>query len=784
MVRSSSPLFARAYHWHYWSLAIEGAYELGDRPATSFIPLLDTSEIIEYVLPSSILAERFPTRLDLSLSLLFRHEALFVLSPHATEMNGVRAGWEERMQLVRHELMLLRQRHEQSSEAQQVKRELDAISRDGLKRHAEELVRLLRNNHRWIFAAWRIPDYLDRVLNKLQVPSPTELDLPGGVTYRPNRQNVDRWMDRLDRTERGQGEPGPNLVDAYALDQLQHAAAHTAGRLPLFFTHSGKILEALSDARADDPDCLRVDGISLVQPPHVALVRRLRQDVQGSSALSEHENELERQRERCKRIAALAADIKRADDAAQTPDYGGLQKELEELEDLTEKWDALQKVRQTIDPEIHSRVPLVEELEKILKETPPDDRTFEEALKAALDELIEQVDRLMGQVASRSPLDPKATLEVDLSAAGEATASVRPDILSRAGEAPAVPSAVYPAVAYSFRDPTIIQYVQKFAALVSHARAAETPAQKRDAAARGATFRSEVNALAGHPEYYLLMAVVYLTQELWLEASSMAEHGLRALERVNTDEKNVLESELLLTRAGAIRAHALASRVDSPSICHDFLHSAAQNCVRSLALATQSQEKPDPRCLRELAMIFGSAREPVFGVAKEREPINLSIPAKGLRRWIEIKGRPNMLDVAAALARRAFELGGDRDGLRLFFLNTHLYAMTETDRLLSENESAVRYEEERIALAEELEHSVGTNDRNFLDTLMWHHYVLAATHRRMGGEWQSHKEKAEKLAAQIDPKPLDPNRFYQRLVQRHRRIVLPRPQKKRAEERR
>lgn len=778
MVRTMLPLFTRAARWRYWSLAIDGANELGNRALTEFIPFVDTSEIVEYVLPSSVLADHFPTRLDLSLSLLFLHEGgLFVFGPHATEMNGVREGWGERMHLVSIELKLLRERHEKSSEARKVERDLEVLSRDNLKQHAGELVRLLRDNHRWIFAAWRIPVYLDRVLQRLHVPSPAELDLPDHWTYRMNRKRVNEWLERLDRTERGRNEPGPNLIDAYALDQLEQTATNTPRRLPILFTHSVKILEALRQAREEDPDCLRVDGISLVQPPYVALVLRLKEDVQSADALSELGKELERQRERCERIAEFVEDIKHADGEGHAqPDYSGLEKELKELEDVTEKWDALQKVRQTIDPEIHSRVPLVDGLERILASTPEGDKTFENALKGELDNLIQQVDRLQEQIAARSPLEPKAALEVDLTVGGEATASVRPDILNRARNEPAVPSAAYPTGSYRFRDALIIPYVTKIADIVTELRAAQTVSEERESLTRASRLFSEVKGLANRPEYFLLMAVVCLAQEKWLEASATTEHGLRLLTTDSSlDIGREVESELLLTRGGAIRAHVLASRVDVPSVCQDFLRSAVENCLTLLEIQQRQEPDlpPDPRCVRELAVIFGSAREPVFGLGKIWHPIDITIRPSRLREWVRVDDAADTLAIGAALARRAYELGSEEEALRPFFLNTHLYAMTETDRLLVAAHKRARHSDERIAAAQELERGVSRNDPNFLDTLMWHYHVLATEQRQTGGPWQTHKAHAEDVARQLDPRKLEQNRFYQRLVLAHKRIVLP-----------
>src|SRR5207249_1974447 len=118
-----------------------------------------------------------------------------------------------------------------------------------------------------------------------------------------------------------------------------------------------------------------------------------------------------------------------------------------------------------------------------------------------------------------------------------------------------------------------------------------------------------------------------------------------------------------------------------------------------------------------------------------------------LRKWVRVDDAADALAIGAALARRAYELGSEEEALRPFFLNTHLYAMTETDRLLVEADKLPRYDHERVAVAHELECGVGRNDPNFLDTLMWHYHVLADDQRKRGGPWQTHKAHAEEVAS-------------------------------------
>jgi hypothetical protein len=761
-----------SYRWRDWALGIEGANELA--PIESYLAFVDTSEIVEYVLPSSILGETFPTRLDVSLDLLFRQkDNLFIFGPHATELNGVRESWQERMYLVEQELKRLREHwlpDKKTAEAN-----LAVLSQAEFKVRVHDLVRLLSRQLR-IFAAWRVPynklpAFFDGVMDRLLIPGAAEMDLPFDWRYRPDRKNVDTWMERLDDTEKGYGEAGPNLVDAYALDQLQQIAdSRQSGRIPILFTHSGKIVEALRTARERDREFFRVDGVSLVQPPQTALVLSLLRDADNGRTPEQLSSELERERERCEQIVALSEAIKRTVAEGQPPsDLKALERELAALESLSSRWDALQKIRQATDAELHTRTPLLESLQKMLNETTSEDdkETFDRVLGEEIDKLIHEINRLQEKVASRAPLVPKTALAVDATIEGELTASVGSTLVSSKRRAGGVPSAAYPVGFFRFRDPEIIPCVREIHDALDRLKNASTAKERRASLIHASVIIKRLERLSDRPEYYLLTAVICLVQEKWLEGSDRAAHGLTFIRGQNADDFTDVECELLLARACADRAHVLSTRVHVRSIAKQFLDSAVESCLKGLEL----QDTKDARLLRELAVILASSCQPVFGPNRSLQPLSLTFDRQRLAKWAALDGDDDTLAIAGKLARKANTLNRD-SGLSFFFINTHLYVMADIDRRRLVAGLLPVYERERLQLAKELIKMVGRADPNFVDTIMWNEYVMAAGLKKRGESWQRLAREATELSKLLKPENLT-NRFYQRLIMVHQRFIQP-----------
>jgi hypothetical protein len=788
MKPESSDHLILAYHWREWAISIDGANELtGQVEPIEFVPFLDASEVIEYVYPYSLMRGQFPTRLDLSLSLLFTsHDPLFVFGPHAQEINGVRTGWRDRMAFVLDELKLLKASYDTMGGAE-FEQELEDISAD-IRNRAEDLVQLLSKYHDWIFAAWRVPHdelptLFDRVLRQLHRPSIEDLRLPADFVYKPDESRIDEWLRCLDETENGKGEPGPNMVDAYVLDQLaQIAQVAPRDRLPILFTHSSKIFEAVQLAPKELAETLRVHGVSVLHPPQVALVLRLRNDAIANGTLQQLTEELERQRVHCREIGALVDEInarKRSEQPEPSELHKGVKQELRRLDDLSMQWNALENLRQTMDADVRSRTTgMAEGLREILQSRENGNR-LRELLGDELARLIREVDHLQAEIARRPLADeePKGELEIE-EHSGELTAFVVPNSMMRRRGHYVVPSAAYPMAAFRFRDARMRPYLEQFRdALKLPESRDRNAADERERVVKLWRLLKEFTHLQNHPEHYLVLAVVYLAQERWLQAYDMAGDGILCLSEARCSIEDHLRTdahvELLLTRACAARAFVHATRVEVPSACRAFLQTAIVACFDCLELQEQNAP-PDARCLRELAVIFGSSLEPLYGPGDSPaswESLNLSIDRARLSAWVDVPATANARLAAAALARRAWELGQEDESLKHFFVNTHLYAMTEVDReLLLQHRPAV-HEEERLQMAAELECGAHHNDANFTDTLMWHEHVLGFGRKTLGQPSGELAEKAHKRSKQIIKQNLDSNLYYRRLVIAHRQAI-------------
>lgn len=788
MKRRSPAHLVLAYHWREWAMAIDSANELiGQVEPIDFVPFLDASEVIEYVYPHSLTKGQFPTRLDLSLSLLFSsYDPLFVFGPHAREINGVRKGWEDRIAFVLDELKLLKASYDAAGGIE-FEQELEDISTD-VRNRAEDLVQLLSRNHDWIFAAWRVPHdelpgLFDRVLRQLHRPSLEDLKLPAGFAYEPNDPRIDAWLTCLDQTENGKGEPGPNMVDAYVLDQLAQIAENAPPeRLPILFTHSSKIFQALELASKELAETLRVRGVSVLQPPHVALVLRLRDDAIANGTLPQLTEELERQRVHCQKISALVDEInarKRTKQPTPSELHEGVKQELKRLDDLSMQWTALENLRQTMHTEVRARTTgMAEGLRRILQ-SPENGNRLRELLGHELARLIREVDQLQTEIARRPLADeePKGELEIE-EHRGELTAFVVPNSMVRPRGQPIVPSAAYPTAAFRVRDARMRPYLERFRdALKLPPRGDRTAADERNGVVTLWRLLKEFTQLRDHPEHYLVLAVVYLAQEKWLQAYEMAGDGIAFVHEggsaIDQDLRTNAQTELLLTRACAARAFVHATRVEVPAACRAFLQTAILACFECLQLQGQN-EPPDARCLRELAVIFGSSLEPLYGPGESPEnweSLNLPIDRQRLAQWIDVPASADARRAAAALARRAWELGQYDPSLRHFFVNTHLYAMTEVDRELLLTHRPPQHEKERHEMAAELERGLQHMDANFMDTLMWHEHVLALGRKRRGEPSDELAEKAYERSHQIVRQNLESNLYYRRLVVAHRNAI-------------
>jgi hypothetical protein len=775
----------RAYHWWEWAAGIRAASELETALASpqikGSIMLLDTSEIVEYARPSSLLRNEYPTRLDLSLNLIFAPgELVYMTGPHGREVRGVSQGWQEHMNMALLELKSMRERLGREK-LTALNEDLNRIYAFGLRSQATQLLELLRENYRWLFSETRLrpPSVFDRLLARLYVPSGNEFGIPAGWQYQPDHARIEWWQQRLNDTGLGNQEPGPNYVDALALDQVEQVAK-VSSKVPILLTHSGKIFEALRVARKDEQEFFRRDGISLVQPPQMVLVSRLRKDAAAAGRLDQLNEELTRQQARGE---AVYNQVREVDGSGQVTDtswgYEQIEHDIEEFESSWRQWEALRQVLLSFEQPEDKTPGILGGLEKILTDTAPDDAAyFQRLLMAELDELIAKVDRLQAQIANRLA-PPAIPEEMDLQP--EAAEEIANPVVRLRAE-PRIRSASYPIRSFRFSDPQIVAYLYEIAhaleTLKKHPSSeTRTRVNKLWRDARGnATLRTR-------PELFLLSAGLYLTQEKWMQAYDVATRGLDLLRESGEDAaQSSVGSELLLARAGAGRAFVHALRMDFPLECQTFMQGAVEDCLLALeAQRGRGDLVPDRRCLRELAVTFCASHDPVYGPRDPagpratRKSIELHFDRERFPDGISIKTAKDPLLLAEVFARNAYSQKGTNPDAELMFANTHLYVMTDIDRrwLDAGEQNMPQYERERIDLARLLDSE--RDDPNFTDTLMWHCRVLAETRKRQrDSSWQTFDDRARELAATLDEHPglaADTNQYYFRLVQYHKTRV-------------
>src|SRR5438067_9695116 len=151
MAEQLKTLRDRAYHWWEWAAGIRGASEqkASGLNTTDLFYLLDTSEIVEYARPTSLLLTQYPTRLDLSLNLLFAPDhPVYMSGPHAKEIQGIARGWQEYMDTAISELRIVRERLD-PDRLRAINKDLHDIQEAGIRSQAAELLNLLRENYRW-----------------------------------------------------------------------------------------------------------------------------------------------------------------------------------------------------------------------------------------------------------------------------------------------------------------------------------------------------------------------------------------------------------------------------------------------------------------------------------------------------------------------------------------------------------------------------------------------------------------------------------------------------------
>jgi hypothetical protein len=306
-----------------------------------------------------------------------------------------------------------------------------------------------------------------------------------------------------------------------------------------------------------------------------------------------------------------------------------------------------------------------------------------------------------------------------------------------------------------------------------------SPAEERYQLRRARAWVRSLVDLRKHPEYYLLLAVSYLAQERWVQADDVARKGIEAISKQQSEagdlacDSELALAELLLVRAGAVRANVHSARIEFPTICEALLTSAVDDCLKSLEIQSRLVQIDDARCLRELAVIFCSAHEPVYGASSSRDWTMIRLPVRPNRfaQWVTIEREDDPLLAAETFAQKAYEQRPTDRRSETLYINTHLYVMTEIDRRTMISGQQPVNEPKRVELAAQLDVQ---SDPNLLDTLMWHKRMLAeAQFMNKDESWKRSEREAVALSNQLSDyqNELGAIQYYQRLVKFHQRRV-------------
>ncbi len=766
-------ILQKSYDWLAWNSALEAAFVLEEGDRELFF-CVDASEVVEYLLPSSLRQSSYPTSLDLSLLIVFKPgRQLFVLPPHLLELRSLSGVWSERLRVAAQQLTLLKESAPQLKESSQ--KELDRLTAEEPDEQVlDQFVDLILRERSFFSKVFSLPlqqgRSLDSLIHRLALPDQSCLGLEGW-RYEPEPGRVDFWYEQLAASEVGRGGPPSHLVDAHALHMIELLNQALPGeRFLLLSTQSEKIWEVVEKAREADGEALMKAGLSLVQRPQLALVKTLLKD-EDSRARNRERLIVEKERggslgEMRRRLQKEILPFLEKGDSDHL-DFTQIEQLVQDLEIGIERLDSVSRDKQWIERLRLAFDPSVEQTEGSLREqflgAMKDNRreAMQEVLSRRLGELIAELEDLQQRLSLAAVTTPSPPMSFE---SEEPSFGIRGILNSQPG-----------GHAYSlrFQSPILPAHLLRIQDLLEALdRAPSDPEQRRLNVyeLQQEMYRCEVEHRE-EPEYYLLLALVFSSRQMWFQSYDAADQGLKKIRaREHPGAPSAPDraaasatTELLFAQASAFTNWTLERYADLPAVAERFLGRAAGMARQSLRLQQQwaAVLHPvgdlDPRCLRELGNIYGTAREAQIPLAVDAGDRELAgLPAEP---------PPDLLDAFLGLARLAYRWGRDDDRMRVHYVNSLLYAMTEKD---SPRDLVERRELAGILAAED----ALDGDPNFLDTLAWHHFRLARrlqreglpfapdlhiAHERIESAW-GHLKRNRRWRG---------NGYYERLIERH-----------------
>ncbi|MDP9119911.1 MAG: hypothetical protein M3O15_00840 [Acidobacteriota bacterium] len=772
-------ILAKSIDWSAWQGALEAELDLRQlsRLNLELIYCVDTSELVEYLFPGSLAlgSDRYPTMLDLALLILVRvHPTVLILPPHLREFRSLSGAWAERLQQASKELSATREALEL------FENNVNMLNKQQAQNGGEEFLRFITEKfeHFGLFlgASSRGSGAFDELLNRLRVPDRELLRLPDW-TYRPDLDAVGRWYDDL--IELKVGSPASSRTDAHVLHMLELLNQELPpGRLLILLTHSGRIWKSIESRRKKEGESrsgvggtLIKDGVSLVQRPELILVKKLLTDPDREVSQEELVKECERNRGLARLRSRLESAIlpylksqalgKEDIEEIETL-ISDLEKGLSSLEFIWQDRWRLEGLRLALEPSRNGRIfDGLSSLEEFSKEN------LMEALKIRIGDIITNLEELQRKLSLAALVAPETSLSFEY--LDDTPAFWMSGILrSKSGGPPMI---------LCFQSKEVKDHlgqIQERLRRLDDAPSTERKPIQLDL--QKAMYDCEVR-LRHDPEYYLLLASVYSSRQLWFQAYDAAGQGLKELEEnhntaVTVPNLTVTQAELLVAKAWALKNWTLDHAVKHREVAQSFF-TEALGCARASLRLQESLSAPgvrqpyrDARCLRIMANIYGEAREEHIDLAISDEDRALGNLGEG--------EEVDLLDVFVALAQKALHYGKDEPLMRAYYKNSLLYALTERDLVADlAQESVVKQGyKERDRLARELrDEERAVSDPNILDTLAWHHYALARRSKQSSKDLKKAKlyiaaaEKALRVATG------DSRKYYKSLIAGHRKSI-------------
>lgn len=763
-------ILSHSHNWVDWARSIDatvGLINLNRKIKNlNVIYCVDTSEIVEFIIPSS----RFNRRLNISLQAIFEYgPPVCMLPAHALEIRGLRYTWHERLTIAEERLALLQVAMDHLHQS------LDDVNDDD-EDITDQIVEICLRESPSTFGCWLGPspegfdDYYSALLQKIKFPLLSELGLEHWH-YEERNDEIDSWYREISESP-ALGGPSTHLLDAHALDFLD-AINHELddNRVVILLTHSQKIWSALRKRRKENPALLKKGDVSLVQSPDVAFVRlnwlnsltRLNSNTTQNKALLIEQgvsngmmNLRDRLEKQLKHIESGGVLTKQMVDRP-------LQEMTDRLKVLDEKsheWERnvlLQLQLKQPTTQIAHRG-LFNSFREAIQRC--DRRQLKEILSQNIISLMKSISDIRDRLALSIPPRPTGEFRVEV----VQTSSALRWVLRRQ-------PVTFPHMFVFPSESEMGSVLHRIEELLDIHR------ENRDDATLQELHKimnlCETN-LNDNVENYLLLASVYTSRGLWFQALNSATQGFKKLwpDGKPEDEKHVraqigvLTCELLLARCVSLRTWTSVTHGDLAKVAASFLETAAGWANSYLQLRQQwwkdirqsygVDSSDDARGLRELAVIYGLATE--LNV-KIEIPESILLEAK-----LTSHSSNKQLKLAIYYAQRAYDSSKYGSDLKLFCTNNLLYELSE----LNQNRDIDLREKLATELASDSEKIQQV--AQFTDTLGRHHYRMAEYNLDQNNKSLalSHIDSAINMFNQAVNNCDQSNRYAHKLFKRHK----------------